>query len=59
MTTAVLREPWAGYAPGTEFSVLRKHLNGGAYLVAPIDLPHRGIVIETKRLEFLPEPERG
>lgn len=49
-TTAVLREWHAGWAPGTEFAVLRRHMGGGAYLVSPVESPHRGLVIESNLL---------
>lgn len=42
---AILKREFYGFAPETEFTVLRKHYGGGQYLVSPLDDRLRGLVI--------------
>lgn len=42
---AVLQREFYGFAPGTEFAVLRRHYGGGQFLVSPLADRLRGIVI--------------
>jgi hypothetical protein len=45
-----LVEPYGGYALGTRFAVVRRHLYAPFLTVAPLDRPGRGLPIPSELL---------